>query len=92
MHLPALGDLAENVPVARIVIDNQHRQSAQVFKRRELNWTSAAFSRPAEPVGEVKDRTHSRVAFQPDFAAHQLYDLLGDGQPQPGAPKLASRG
>src|SRR5581483_8015392 len=87
-QFPALEQLAEEAPVGLVVVDDEHpfaRGNAAVPA------VGVAGRAAAEADGEPESRTVARLALDADAAAHQLGQLLGNGEAESGAG-MATRG
>src|SRR5439155_22146940 len=73
-HAPTGQHLFEDEAVGRIVIDDQHPQTPQVYRllrRRDLGDSD----RPPEARGEVKDAPPADLALEPESPVHEAYQL-----------------
>src|ERR671927_1084189 len=69
-----------------VVVDDEHALAAQVGGS---GVRQGGRRRPAQPHGEPEGAALARRALHADLPAHQLDELLADGQPQPRAAVLA---
>ena len=89
LHVPAREHLLQNPAVGRVVIDHEH---VQPFERaRSLEHRRARCRRQLEHGGEMKGAAAVDFAFDPQLASHQLDELAGDRQAEPGPAVPAGR-
>ena len=89
-HVPARQHLFEDVPVGRVVVDDEH---AQPFERLGFrrNRDELRTRRLVERHGEMERAAASDFAFDPQPAAHQLDQPQRNRQPEARAAEAARR-
>ena len=82
-----LGHAGEDFAGRRVVINHQYAYTDQLISTEYAPWHG--FLLQAEVGVEVKTGAFTRLRFNPDAALHEFDEVLGDGQPQPGATVFA---
>ena len=88
-HVPVLQHLAQDAAVREVVVHDQHRQVEQRFEFRRF--VPMLIVGDFQFGGEVKRRTTTGFAFDPDLAVHHFHELSRDRQAQPRAAEPSCR-
>ena len=72
----------QHLPGTGVIIDHQHGQSVQQLSRLPIVGNT-------QFDGKVKSAAYALFRINRYSAVHQLHQILANGQPQPGATKLA---